>query len=463
MKKLLFFIFTAAIVMSSCSKPKGFLVGVYGKSKPETTPYGMVFIPRGSFNMGPNDQSATWTMQQKQKTVSVDAFWMDETEITNGEYRQFVHWVRDSLTLEYLRQMDDETESAKYYKTTKVYGEEELDTLLNWKTKIPWGVKWKEGDELTEAKYNAINQMFFSGLEKTKGKQINSHIMNYSYQWINYDQAALPGNEFNPYTASYGPNAKVRIDSAFMRNGAIVDTVITKRLRHRSDLISRKIINIYPDTMCWMREFTYSFNEPAMQNYFSHPSNGKYPVVGVSWDQAQAFCHWRTAYYESVPGLPKTQDYRLPTEAEWEYAARGGRNSAQYPWGGPYIRDNKGCFMANFKPMRGNYTEDGYLIPSQVASFDPNDYGLFDMAGNVSEWTSTTYDQTAPTFTHDMNPSYDYKSKMNDPKILKRKVIRGGSWKDVGAYLQCGISDFEYQTKRSSTIGFRCVRSYIGE
>jgi formylglycine-generating enzyme required for sulfatase activity len=62
-----------------------------------------------------------------------------------------------------------------------------------------------------------------------------------------------------------------------------------------------------------------------------------------------------------------------------------------------------------------------------------------------------------------MNPSYDYKSKMNDPKILKRKVIRGGSWKDVGAYLQCGISDFEYQTKRSSTIGFRCVRSYIGE
>ncbi|MCB9071778.1 MAG: SUMF1/EgtB/PvdO family nonheme iron enzyme [Prevotellaceae bacterium] len=215
--------------------------------------------------------------------------------------------------------------------------------------------------------------------------------------------------------------------------------------------------------MCWMREFTYSFNEPAMQNYFSHPSNGKYPVVGVSWDQAQAFCHWRTAYYESVPGLPKTQDYRLPTEAEWEYAARGGRNSAQYPWGGPYIRDNKGCFMANFKPMRGNYTEDGYLIPSQVASFDPNDYGLFDMAGNVSEWTATTYDQTAPTFTHDMNPSYDYKSKMNDPKILKRKVIRGGSWKDVGAYLQCGISDFEYQTKRSSTIGFRCVRSYIGE
>ena len=114
--------------------------------------------------------------------------------------------------------------------------------------------------------------------------------------------------------------------------------------------------------MCWIAEFTYSFNEPAMQNYFAHPSNGEYPVVGISWDQAHAFCHWRTQLYKSVPNLPRAQEYRLPTEAEWEYAARGGRNSAQYPWGGPYVRDARGCFMANFKPMRGNYTEDGYLI-----------------------------------------------------------------------------------------------------
>lgn len=462
MKKLWFIIIAATIVLSSCSNPKGFLVGIYGTAKPETTPYGMVFIPRGSFNMGPNDQSITWAMQEKQKTVSIDAFWMDETEITNGEYLQFVHWVRDSIVLGLLRQVDDEIESAKYYTTAKVYGQEDLDTILNWKAKIPWNVQWREDDELTEAQFNAVSEMFFSGLEKTKGKQINAHILNYSYQWINYDQAALPGNEFNPYTGTYGARAQVRIDSAFMRGNAIVDTVIIKPLRHRSDLISSKIINIYPDTMCWMREFTYSYNEPAMLNYFSHPSNGRYPVVGISWDQAQAFCHWRTALYESVAGLPKAQEYRLPTEAEWEYAARGGRHAAFYPWGGPYIRDAKGCFMANFKPMRGNYTEDGYLIPCQTASFDPNDYGLFDMAGNVSEWTSTTYDPTAPTFTHDMNPSYEYKSKVDDPMILKRKVIRGGSWKDVGAYLQCGVRDFEYQTKRSSTIGFRCVRSYVG-
>lgn len=464
-KKSFVIVAIAAItLLAGCSKaPKGFLAGVYGKSKPETTPYGMVFIPRGSFTMGPNDQSATWGMQPKQAVKSIDAFWMDETEITNGEYHQFVNYVIDSLALLKLRAMDDETEAAKYYTTHKVYKQEDPDTTINWKAKIPWNVKWKEDDEVNEAKYSAIQEMYFYGEEKTIGTQINTHILNYSYKWVDYNQAALPGNEFNPYTGSYNPKAKVRIDSAFMRGNAIVDTVIVKPLRHRSDLVCSKIINIYPDTMCWMREYTYSFNEPAMHNYFSHPSNGKYPVVGVSWDQAVAFCHWRNKLYESVPGLPKTHEFRLPTEAEWEYAARGGRHLAMYPWGGPYIRDAKGCFMANFKPTRGNYTEDGYLIPCQVGSFDPNDYGLFDMAGNVSEWTADTYDPTAATFTHDMNSAYNYHSKMNDPKIMKRKVIRGGSWKDVGAFLQCGARDFEYQTKRSPAIGFRCVRSYIGE
>ena len=113
--------------------------------------------------------------------------------------------------------------------------------------------------------------------------------------------------------------------------------------------------------------------------------------------------------------------------------------------------------------MRGNYTEDGYLLPSRVGSYDPNDYGLYDMAGNVSEWIGQTYDPTLNTFTHDMNPNYDYKARGEDPKVMKRKIIKGGSWKDVGAYLQCGMRDFEYQDKCRPSIGFRCVRSFIGD
>ena len=99
MRKSILFVLTAVIViLSSCNtKPKGQLVGIYGKVNPEETPYGMVHIPRGSFVMGPNDQSALWAIQPTQRDVTVESFWMDITEITNGEYRQFVHWVRDSI------------------------------------------------------------------------------------------------------------------------------------------------------------------------------------------------------------------------------------------------------------------------------------------------------------------------------------------------------------------------------
>lgn len=470
MKKIPFLILCVATILVSCSKPKGELVGIYGNSTPETTPYGMVFVPRGSYNMGPNDRSVAWAAQPGQKTVSIDAFWMDQTEITNGEYRQFVYWVRDSIILQKLARIEIEIEGAEeegdYFKIVyDAFNEEaEPDTVLNWKARIPMNLRWEyDGDEAENEKYKAVNSVYYQGSEKTGGRQLNARVLNYEYTWVNYDQATLPGNSFNPYTSSYDKNAKVRIDSAFWRGKQIVDTVIIKPLRHRSDLISKKIINVYPDTMCWMEEFTYSFNEPAMLNYFAHPTYGEYPAVGINWDQAQAFCHWRTAIHDNIKNLPRIQKYRLPTEAEWEYAARGGRHTAQYPWGGPYVRDSKGCFMANFKPMRGNYTEDGWLYPSRVGSFEPNDYGLYDMSGNVAEWTSTTYDQSLNTFTLDMNPSYEYQAKNDDPRIMKRKIIKGGSWKDVGAYLQCGVRDFEYQFKDRPSIGFRCVRTYVGD
>ena len=446
-------------IVSSCSKPQGHLVGVYGAAKPESTPYGMVFIPRGSFVAGPNDQSVTWAMQPNQKDMSIDAFWMDQTEITNGEYLQFVHWVRDSIVRQELARTEIEYgadgDEGKYFRLVyDPYDEsKDPDTVLNWKPKIPWGARWTyDGDEMENATFLAVNKVFYQSADRTNGRQLNAYVMNYSYQFLNKQEAAKPGNSFNPYKASYEDRATVTIDSAFWRNGKIVDTVVTKQLKSRSDLIARKIINIYPDTMVWMTEFTYSFNEPAMQCYFSHPSYGQFPVVGINWDQAEAFCHWRTALYQSVRNLPWAQDYRLPSAWEWEYAARGGRHLAQYPWGGPYVRDNKGCFMANFKPMRGNYTEDGYLIPSPVASFDPNDYGLFDMAGNVSEWTNTAYNETLSDFILDMNPEYNYRAKSTDPKIMKRKVIKGGSWKDVGAYLLYGVIVFEYQYKSRPSI-----------
>lgn len=157
-----------------------------------------------------------------------------------------------------------------------------------------------------------------------------------------------------------------------------------------------------------------------------------------------------------------SQDFRLPTETEWEYASRGGLDHSMYPWGGPYTRNAEGCFLANFKPLRGNLVDDGGFIPIAVGSYEPNDYGLYDMAGNVSEWTANAFDESAYTFMHDMNPDYKYNAKPTDPPALKRKVIRGGSWKDIGYFLQVGVRTFEYQDTSKSYLGFRNVRSYLG-
>ena len=135
---------------------------------------------------------------------------------------------------------------------------------------------------------------------------------------------------------------------------------------------------------------------------------------------------------------------------------------AMYPWGDKYARSVDGCFFANFKPYRGSYHNDTGTSTMPVAQFPPNDFGLFDMAGNVAEWTSSAFSNSANVSVHDMNPEFPYIARKDDPDVLKRKVIRGGSWKDVSYYLQCGVRTYEYQYESRSYIGFRCVRSYVG-
>jgi gliding motility-associated lipoprotein GldK len=237
------------------------------------------------------------------------------------------------------------------------------------------------------------------------------------------------------------------------------------KTKKRSDFIVRDTVPVYPDTLVWLSDFSYSANEPMVEGYFSHPAYRNYPVVGVTWRQARAFNVWRTHYndnYKYSHNLPVRGHYSLPTETEFEYASRGGRIGTDYPWGGPYIKNAKGCLLANFKPGRGNYTDDGGAYTVNVRSYFPNDYGLYNMAGNVAEWTSDAFDESASTFTHDLAPAISYEAKPNDPIVLKRKVVRGGSWKDVGYFLQNSTRTFEYQDTAKSYIGFRCVTHYLG-
>ena len=454
MKKYLI-ISVLAFLVASCNKPAGELTGLGGNNNfYEAQPYGMVFVKRGSFMMGANDQSAIGSFNDKSINVTVDAFWMDETEITNDKYKQFVYWVRDSIALRMLVIAGKDEFRLKIRNQTDDTPPELA--RLNWRTRIPWGSKDEEVRNLLETLYYTDNNAL--GLKK----QINPGKLQYKYEWLNYDQAALPQNKYNVNTGAYPKNAEVRIDTSYVENGVIKNTTKKRPLRSRRDLISTRIVNVYPDTIMWLRDFQFAYNDPKMRMYFSHPGFSNYPVVGVTWEQAQAFCQWRTKLYNSINTVA-AQDYRLPTEAEWEYAARGGRKLALYPWGGSYIRDNKGCYMANFKPMRGSYTDDMGATTMKVASFPPNDFGLYDMAGNVAEWTSTAYNDGSTTLVSDMNPSFQYNAKTEDSDLLKRKVVKGGSWKDIAYYLQCGVKTYEYQNESRPYIGFRCVRSYNGE
>ncbi|HEY5590746.1 MAG TPA: SUMF1/EgtB/PvdO family nonheme iron enzyme [Paludibacter sp.] len=449
-------IIVLSFLFVACNKPAGELIGMGAKSSfNEAQPYGMVFVKRGSFMMGANDQSAVGAINDKSINVSVDAFWMDETEITNDKYKQFVFWVRDSIALRSLVMAGKDEYRMKFKNQTDDASPE--TARLDWKAKSPWGSKDEEVKGILE-------KLYYEGGNVLGGKkQLDPNKLQYKYQWINYDQAAIPSNKFNVNTGAYPAGAKARVDSSYVdENGIIRDTTITRKLATRKDLISTRIVNVYPDTIMWLRDFQFSYNDPKMRMYFSHPGFANYPVVGVTWEQCQAFCQWRTLFFNNANAIGG-QDYRLPTEAEWEYAARGGRRMALYPWGGNYVRDNKGCFLANFKPMRGSYTDDTGATTMKVASFSPNDFGLFDMAGNVAEWTSSAYNSSSSTLVSDMNPSFQYNAKNSDSDVLKRKVIKGGSWKDIAYYLQCGVRTYEYQNESRPYIGFRCVRSYNGE
>jgi gliding motility-associated lipoprotein GldK len=237
-----------------------------------------------------------------------------------------------------------------------------------------------------------------------------------------------------------------------------IQTAAKYRELSRSDVIEQEEVEVYPDTTVWIRDFAYSYNEPMHNDYFWHDAYSDYPVVGVTWKQAQAFCQWRTLNknaYQKERSKQNVNRFRLPSEAEWEYAARGGLQGATFPWGGPYAINDRGCFMANFKPLRGDYAADQALYTVEADAFEPNDYNLYNMAGNVSEWVMSSYDPASYEYSSTVNPS------VNDTEN-ERKVVRGGSWKDVAYFLQVSSRDYEYADSARSYIGFRTVQDYMG-
>lgn len=112
--------------------------------------------------------------------------------------------------------------------------------------------------------------------------------------------------------------------------------------------------------------------------------------------------------------------------------------------------------------MKGNYDVDGGVLPVIVAHYAPNDFGLYDMAGNVSEWCEDSFNESSYNFAHDLNQFAGYQATDEDSPQMKRKVIRGGSWKDQKHFIQTATRAYEYQDSGKSYLGFRCVQSYLG-
>lgn len=443
------------LVYSCGNSDKGQLTGVEGKQWYSEKPYGMVKIQGGSFTMGKSDYDIAGLKNAPPKTVTVTSFYMDETEVTNAEYRMFVQRVRDSVIRQKLaeeaelagggdasanggggknarsiqdfafKQIEEKSRRGNnqnaedltpYQEFSRHY--DPLDRSLNWDIEIIW-----KPSQFPDEDYVYVMDDFFLDKEDSYNgeRMLDVSKFEYSYKSINLDKAA-------------------------------------RRSEKLSGFIQEEKVPVYPDTTVWIKDYNYSYNEPMHNNYFYHTAFDNYPVVGVSWKQAKAFADWRTQYLNSYNKEAKkniSPAFRLPSEAEWEYAARGGLESAMFPWGGPYTKDDRACYLANFKPLRGDYAADEALYTVEADSYEPNDYGLYNMSGNVAEWVNTSYDPASYEYMSSMNPNVS--SQENN-----KKVIRGGSWKDVSYYLRVSTRDYEYADSARSYIGVRMVQDYLG-
>lgn len=353
--------------------------------------------------------------------------------------------------------------------------------------------------------------------------------------------------QFRPMTEEMGKDTEIKNDP----NNPFVPATTSHNGQELKDLV--------PNDSVWSSDF--SFNDVYSQNYYSNPGFNDYPVVGVTWRQVVDYCKWRTdvvnygiisrVAFEELPEEFKLEfynpdgslqmlgasasnsgtqeifldeldqlqqdiiayinqnkkifierglylpEFRLPNEAEWEYAAKATVGTQYldeneeygriYPWDGRGVRNpygkRRGDFLANFKRGRGDYAgiagtinNDSDVIPSRVGTYEPNDFGLFNMGGNVSEWVNDTYRPLSFDDFEDLNPvrkdgtndpesNYGWAAGRNEFRSLindRSKVYKGGSWKDVAYWMSPGTRRYLDQDDATNTLGFRCAMISVG-
>jgi len=399
-------------------------------------PPGMVYVPSGTVIYKSSAEG--------DRKVSLSPFFMDATEVTNYQYRDFVNWVADSIAVVDILKDEKFFLSAKKLKSkSKVKPSKKskgsaatassstsepasnVTKLIDWSKVRPHGSRnplWQSPDPDIQSKLQQSNFV----IEINGRNTLNKDIVKYGYY----------------FRHSSGPNA---------------------------DKYIKETVSVLPETDVWGNDFPNSQVELMTENYYQTKAFDHYPVVGVSWLQARAYANWRTKTSATLLARNNTLRhsalyYSLPTEAQWQYAASGGaspddkealKKNAVLTYKDKKSKKDK--LLVNYKQSEGQYTEDGSTFTLPVKSYAPNTFGLYNMNGNVAEWTLDAFSPSAIEFVHDLNPVLQYDADSNAPAAMKRKVIRGGSWKDGRQTLDIETRNYELQDKSHSYIGFRCV------
>ncbi len=511
-------------------------------------PPGMVYVQGGVTTIN-YDQSTTDTNSARK--VSLTSFFMDRTEVTNQQYRQFTEWVIDSIAI--VNYLKDDKYFISYETENKGNGGNSKSIATN--TTAPVAVD-SAGNPIPTAPVDTTKPMGVTAPAS------DSPITKKRINWKMVSHDAI----FN----SKDETMKSKIAPMLDENGNIKKEFYQytyKHIRHvssathngKDDKVIKETLNVYPNENVWNQDLTNAQTDLFVENYFKSPPFDDYPVVGVTWSQSMAFCNWRSnnarAYY-NMPDYMKYYRliYTLPSEAQFVYAAQGyydmiravtktdtldtvnllpvvvdstvtphadmkPEDSATYALrmqtksadslrdlkngikadriakyeaahkraanGNLYLMDyikmlnflqngyrsgNEGPIidstpihrdynglLSNFKQEEGDYWEDGAALTMPVMSFAPNDFGLYNMEGNVSEWVMDAYSPSAFSFVSDINPQLLYDADSTDADVMKRKVVRGGSFISNAKSLSPFYRDMELMNVSHCFLGFRCV------